>query len=327
MSAIIKKYSLGLSCFLQQNKMPIKFNFLLLPQIHIMDLAGPDQAIHEAIDFGADYEISYVGINQQINTSSGLPFGKVPHFSTIELHKDDFIIIPGSNYSYLRSNEFLKQKDLFKWIQINYQKGVNICSICIGAFVLAESGLLNGKTCTTHFKKTKELQLQYPKLIVSENILFTDHQGIYTSAGIAAVIDLALHIIEKHYNSYFAIKVARELVVYNRRKGYATQQSEMLSFRNHIHAGIHRVQDYIIEQIEKKKNMAELAEMAHMSERNFTRIFKKETGITVNEFITVIRKEMASKLSKNTDLSKIEIANKLGLKSEKQLNRILNKQT
>ncbi len=303
--------------------MVTKFTFLLLSNIHILDLAGPDQAIHEAIDYGADFEIEYCSIDENVSTTSGLPLGRVKHFSKTLLGKGDFLIIPGASFSYLTSAEFLQEKQIFSWINFNYKNGVNICSICVGAFVLAECGLLNGISCTTHFKKTKELQCLYPKIKVVENILFTDQNGIYTSAGIAAGIDLTLHIIEKLKGSYFANKVARELVVYSRRVGSSAQESELLKFRNHIHAGIHKVQDYIIENINKKTNLLELSEIAYMSERNFTRIFKKETSITVNEFITLIRKEKIATLSKNLDLSKIEIANKVGLQSEKQLNRIL----
>jgi transcriptional regulator GlxA family with amidase domain len=303
--------------------MATKFVFLLLPNLHILDLAGPDQAIHEAIDYGADFEVIYCGIDEKIVTTSGLPFGKVQHFSEISLQKEDFLIIPGVDYTFLTSSIFLKQKELFQWINANYKNGVSVCSICIGAFVLAECGLLDGLNCTTHFKKTNELQKRYPKIKVIENILFTDQNGIYTSAGIASGIDLTLHIIEKLKGSHFANKVARELVVYNRRNGNSAQESVLLQFRNHIHSGVHKVQDFIIENISKKTNLLELAEIAYMSERNFTRIFKKETTITVNEFITLIRKEMIVELLKNPDLSKIEIANKVGLQSEKQVSRIL----
>lgn len=305
--------------------MATRFVFLLLPHIHILDLAGPDQAIHEAIDYGADFSIEYCGIDESIVTTSGLPFGKVQHFTKAKLKKGDFLVIPGADFTYLTSPRFLEQKGLFQWIDTNYNKGINICSICIGAFVLAETGLLNGLSCTTHFKKTKELQKHYPKLKVSENILFTDQNGIYTSAGIASGIDLVLHIIEKLKGSYFAYKVARELVVYNRRAGHLAQESEMLKFRNHIHSGVHKVQDFIIENIHRKISMSDLANIANMSERNFTRVFKKETNITVNEFVTIIRKEKSMDLLKNPDLSKREIANKVGLQSEKQLARILNK--
>ncbi|HMT27881.1 MAG TPA: DJ-1/PfpI family protein [Bacteroidia bacterium] len=304
--------------------MATKFVFLILPQMHLLDLAGPDQAIHEAIEYGADFEIEYCSLGKNVVSTAGLPLGKIRHYSKIKFKKNDFLFIPGSNFSYLVSGEFRKNKELFKWIQTNYLKGVNVCSICAGAFVLAESGLLNGLTCTTHFKKTRELQQMYPKLKVMENILYTDQNGIYTSAGIASGIDLTLHIIERLKGSYFAHLVARELVVYNRRNGSSAQESEMLRFRNHIHSGVHKVQDFIIDKIHQKMKLPDLAEMANMSERNFTRIFKKETQVSVNEFVTIIRKEKISELLKNPDLSKIEIANKVGLKSEKQLGRILN---
>ena len=303
--------------------MNTKFVFLLLPEIHILDLAGPDQTLHEAIDFGADFCVEYCGIDKEVNTTSGLPFGKIQHFSDVCLKKGDFLIIPGSDYFYLTSDDFLKQKELFSFIRHQYENDVNICSICIGAFVLAECGLLNGRNCTTHFKKTKELQQRYPLIKVIENILFTDQNGLYTSAGIASGIDLTLYIIEKIKGSHFAHQVARELVVYNRRAGTSSQESEMLSFRNHIHSGIHRVQDFIIANIHNKTKLADLAETANMSERNFTRIFRKETGITVKDFITLIRKEKITELLRNPDLSRVEIAGKVGLESEKQLARII----
>jgi transcriptional regulator GlxA family with amidase domain len=214
-------------------------------------------------------------------------------------------MIPGSAYDFMISSSFVAEKSLFEWIRdFSMIMESNICSICMGAFALAESGLLDGKNCTTHFKKTKALQERFPKIQVIENILFTDQDRIYTSAGIAAGIDLTLHIIEKLKGSHFAHLVARELVVYHRRKGNAAQESEYLTFRNHIHAGIHKVQDYIIDHISQKMYLNDLAEMAHMSERNFTRIFKKETGITVNDFVTLIRKEKAETLLKNPDLSR-----------------------
>ncbi len=303
--------------------MTTKFIFLVLPQVHILDLAGPDQAIHEAIDYEADFEIEYCGIEQEVITTSGLPFGKIKPYTEVEFKTGDFLIIAGSAFSYLTSSEFLNEKKLFQWLNQCYAQGVSVCSICMGAFVLAESGLLDGKSCTTHFKKTKELQERYPKIKVIENILYTDHENLYTSAGIASGIDLTLHIIEKLKGSHFAHLVARELVVYSRRSGNDSQESEFLKYRNHIHAGIHKVQDYIFEHIETKHHLIDLAEIARMSERTFTRNFKKETGITVVDYITIVRKAKANELLKNPNFSMAEVANKVGLKSERQLSRIL----
>lgn len=304
--------------------MKTKFLFLLLPNVHLLDLAGPDQALLEAIEYGADFEIAYCSLHNDVVTTAGLPLGKVTSFSQAEISQGDFLLIPGCRASYLQSDAFKKEIELFDWLRQVHQKGVNMVSICSGAFVLAESGLLNGRNCTTHFKKTADLRLAYPKTNVLENVLFTDQERIFTSAGIASGIDLTLYIIEKLKGSHFAHLVARELVVYKRRNATARQQSELLQFRNHVHTGIHKVQDWIIEHISTKTKLADLAEIANMSERNFTRTFKKETHITVNEYITRIRREKINELLKNPDLSRQNIAFSVGLQSERQLSRILN---
>jgi len=303
--------------------MSTKFVFLILPQLHLLDLAGPDQAIHESIDFGANFTIEYCGINEAISTSAGLGISKQKHYSEIKIKEGDFLIIPGAKVKYLLSKEFKKNTDLFNWINDCYKSKVNLVSICAGAFVLGYSGILNDINCTTHFQLTKQLQALFPDANVKENILFVEHNSIYTSAGIASGIDLTLYIIEKLTTDYFAHKVARELVIYNRREGESFQNNVFLQFRNHIHSGIHKAQDYIIENIHLTANLSELAEIAAMSERNFTRLFKQETGCTVNEYRTIIRVDKIKSLVKNPNLSRSQIANQVGLKSEKQLERIL----
>ena len=303
--------------------MPVKFIFLVLPHVHLMDLAGPDQVIYGAIEYGADFSIDYCSVEESLNTSAGLPIGKLKHFSEVSLYKGDFLVIPGAETDYLLSNHFTEKKDLFTWLNKQYSNCVNICSICTGAFALASSGLLDGIPSTTHFSKTKHLQKQYPALKVNENVLFTQYKGIYTSAGITSGIDMFLHIVEELKGDYFAHLIARELVVYNRRTASHNQQSELLSFRNHIHAGIHNVQDWLHNNLHKKTNLFDLAETANMSARNFTRIFKKETGITVNEYITLLRKNKIKELIKNPDISREQIAGKCGLKSVRQLSRIM----
>lgn len=303
-----------------------KFIFLVLPHVHLMDLAGPDQAILEAIDYGANFEICYCGIHEQPVSSAGLKIEKPIHFLKMKICKGDFIVIPGSSVDYYLSEAFKQQADLLLWLREAYsQHGASLMSICAGAFLLAQTGVLDGLECTTHFKRTKQLQALYPKLKVKENVLFVEQNNIYTSAGIASGIDLTLHIIEKLTDSYFAHKVARELVIYIRRDGNSKQESVYLQYRNHVHAGIHKTQDYVIENLNQPFSLFDLADMANMSYRNYSRIFKKEVGITVLEYIQLVRKEKAHSLLKNPDLSRKQIANSLGLKSEKQLIRILQK--
>ncbi len=302
-----------------------KFIFVVLPEVHLLDLAGPDQVISEAIDMGANFKIEYAGIKNDINTSAGLGINRLNHFSKVKLRPGDFIILPGSRVKYILSGSFKKNTALFNWLTEAYQKKVNLVSICVGAFTLAETGLLNGLTCTTHFQLTKKLREKYPMVKVKENVLYVHENNIYTSAGIASGIDLMLHILEQLTDSYFAHKIARELVVYNRRDGIADQITVYFNYRNHMHSGIHNVQNHIIENISQKNHLGQLAGIANMSERNFTRIFKKETGLSVNEYITKVRSEKIKELKLNPGFSKKQIAFKVGLTSEKQVERLSKK--
>lgn len=304
--------------------MPVKFIFLIFPEVHLLDLAGPDQVISEAIDFGADFEIEYCGIDPDIQTSAGLGITGLKHFSAISFREGDYIIVPGSRVKYILSQVFKTNRDVFNWLLAAHQQKVNLVSICVGVFVFAEAGLLKGRNCTTHFQLTRELQERYPDILVQENTLFVSGSGIHTSAGIASGVDLMLYLLEKQTDPFFAHKVARELVVYNRRDGIEGQINPVFQYRNHIHSGIHKVQDHIITHLSQKLQLNQLATVAHMSERSFTRIFKKEIGITVNEYITIIRVEKIKELLKNPELSKKQIANQVGLKSERQLDRLLS---
>lgn len=301
----------------------LRFIFLVLPETHLLDLAGPDQVLSEAIDLGADFKMEYCGIEPDIQTSAGLGIHRLKHFSEVQVQPGDYLIVPGSRVKYILSAEFRAHTDLFQWLKTAHQTGAQLVSICVGAFVLAEAGLLNGLPCTTHFQLTQQLQARFPRTQVRENVLFVSAGNIHSSAGIASGIDLMLHILEQVTDSYFAHKVARELVAYNRRNGATEQVSAYFNFRNHIHQGIHKVQDYVVEHLAEKFRLDTLADLAGMSERNFTRIFKKETGITVNEFLTKIRIEKIKELSQSPDLSKAQIARQVGLGSVKQVDRLL----
>lgn len=304
--------------------MPVKFIFLISPRTHILDLAGPDQVLNEAIFYKAPFELEYCSFApEEAGTASGLRFAGLKHYSETNPKKGDYIFIPGMDVEVIAGLHSDTMKDLFLWLSTSYAKGANLCSVCTGAFMLAAGGLLDGRTCTTHWKYTQKLQARYPRLKVQENVLFTEKDGIFTSAGIASGVDLALHIVEKEMGPHFANKVAREIVVYIRRDGGQAQESIYLRYRNHIHAGVHAVQDWLAEHQDRKITLPELAGLAHMSTRNFTRIFKKETGITIGDYIALLRKEKITELLKKPDFSRSQVARQVGLKSERQLSRLL----
>lgn len=304
--------------------MTTKFVFLISPKTHFLDLAGPDQVLFEAIFFKAPFEMEYCSFApEEAGVASGLRFSNLKHYTEVTLQKGDYIFIPGMDMALLAGAHSLMMKNLFYWLSEQYAKGVNICSVCTGAFLLAASGLLNGKPCTTHWKYTHKLQRLFPRLKVQENVLFTEKDGVFTSAGVASGIDLALHVVEREMGPYFANKVAREIVLYIRRDGHESQQSVFLSHRNHIHAGVHKVQDWLVENLDKKPSLPQLAELANMSTRNFTRVFKKETAITIGDYIGLLRQEKIKEMLKQPDLSRPQMARQLGLRSERQLSRLI----
>lgn len=302
--------------------------FVILPQVHILDLAGPLQVFYEAKnDYEQPFNIRQVGLADEATMAQGLMLANLSHYTTLDLKAGDYLMIAGVHQNCFTSDIYQEQAPLFfEWLRQQNAKGIRLCSICSGAFVLGQAGLLDGKKCTTHWKVSEQLQDHFPAAKVASDCLYIKDQQIYTSAGIASGIDLALSILEEERGALLAAKVAREIVVYLRRNGFEQQQSIYLDYRTHLYEGVHRVQDWLIQHPEKKNKLEDLAEMAHMSSRNLTRLFRKATGITVNEFTTRVRVELAKKLLKNPDLTIEAIAAKCGFRDARQLRRLWNKQ-
>jgi transcriptional regulator GlxA family with amidase domain len=301
-----------------------KFLFLISPKTHFLDLAGPDQVIFESIFFEAPFEIIYCCYMKDTKTASGLTFTNLQNYSKVQLKDGDFIFVPGMDIQNFDDMDSTIKSNLLKWLNKSYQNGVSICSVCTGAFILGEAGLLNDKNSTTHWKYTSKLQERFPTAKIQNNVLYTDDNNIYTSAGIASGIDLALYIVEKIMGGYFSFKVAREIVVFNRREGNHVQQNDVMSYRNHIHNGVHEVQEWIYNNIHKKTSIETLANIASMSTRNFTRIFKQETTLTINQYINKVRLDKATEHLQNPNLTRLQIAKKVGLTSERQLGRLIS---
>ncbi|GAB3769121.1 helix-turn-helix domain-containing protein [Spirosoma horti] len=299
--------------------------FVVPPCVHVLDLTGPVQVFYEAAEYGAPYRLTYCSLGKPVTSSAGLNFGSIPSFADMETQPGDFIFLPGMDMTYLRSNEFKQETAFFDWLRQQHQKGVHLCSVCTGAFLLAQAGLLDGRKCTTHWKRIEELQATYPRLLVQHDRLFIKDAGIYTSAGITAGIDLALAIVEEHQGPLFATKIARELVVYFRRGEGHSQKSVYLDYRNHMNVAIHRMQDWLIANLETNASLEELADIVGMSTRNLTRTFRKETGTTINAYTTLLRLELAHTLLHNPVMTMDAIAAKCGFRDARQLRRIWKK--
>ncbi|NJB69615.1 transcriptional regulator GlxA family with amidase domain [Saonia flava] len=286
----------------------------------MLDISGILQVFQESSLFGIHYEFQYLSSKSNIITSSGITINNLKSHREFNPSEDDIICVPGGAETNLDQNEFAS---FFKWLRNASSRGVRICSICSGAFILAQSGLLNGRFCTTHWSLADKLQIQFPKLHVKKSILFTKDGNIYTSAGLTTGIDLALFMLEELHGSEVTAKVARELVVYVRRDGEDKQLSIFLQYRSHQHQKVHAVQDWIIQNIQQKTNLETLAEHFYSSPRNLSRIFKSVTGITITAYRNKVRVEKATNLIKNSDFKMDHIAQLCGYTNARQLRDLL----
>ena len=298
--------------------------FYIPKQISLLDLSGVVEVFQEATHLGFDYELKFVSSQTSMKSNSGLELSSLIPFTKTAPQKEDIIIISGFSTQQI---DKLSEDDLFfNWLHNANEKQTTICSICTGAFLLAKSGILDHKECTTHWKLIEKFRKDFPLLKPQKNTLFTKSENIYTSAGIVTGIDLALFLIEERHGKENATKIAKELVVYKRRNGTDEQESVYLQNRNHRDEKIHTIQDWIIYNLEKTSTIDFLADLVYVSPRNLTRIFKKETGITIAEYRTKLRIEKAKSLLANSDYKIEHIAHLCGYKTSKQLRMVLHEQ-
>jgi transcriptional regulator GlxA family with amidase domain len=295
--------------------------FYIPKQVTLLDLSGVVEVFQEAIGLGFQYELQFISSTSSVVSSSGLELVALTHFSKTKPKENDLVFISGSSTHQIDLNA--EDALFFEWLQQLNANQTTICSICSGAFLLAKAGLLDHKECTTHWKLVDKLKKDFPLAKTQNNTLFTQSGTIYTSAGIITGIDLALHIIEQRHGKETAATIAKELVVYKRRHGNDEQESVYLQNRNHCDEKIHIIQDWIISNLEKTSTIDFLAELIHIGPRNLTRIFKKQTGITIVEYRTKLRIEKAKSLLLNSDYKIEHIAHLCGYKTSKQLRVIL----
>jgi transcriptional regulator GlxA family with amidase domain len=301
-----------------------KIIFFVPPGVHMLDMSGPTQAFLAAGQLLSGYPIEYCSFREDIEDSTGLHMGRLRLYDRVEAAVGDSIFLPGFSSRLLRAYPDREAwEGVYAWLREKADAGVRICSICTGAFILARAGLLDGRACTTHWSMVPLLRQLFPAIDVREDILYIQDGNIYTSAGISSGIDLALHLLEVAHGPLLAHKVARELVVYIRRSDRHSQESVYLNFRNHLHRSVHQLQDWLIDHLDHKVTIDDMAAMVNMSARNLTRTFKLQTGISINHYITLLRLELAGTLRYSPGITMREIASRCGFANERQLQRIL----
>jgi transcriptional regulator GlxA family with amidase domain len=278
----------------------VKAVFIIPPKVHLLDITGPAQIFHEAALNNAPVELVFSTIfagETGSVSSSMLSFNKLIPFDELVLNSGDLVFVPGIDSSLFYDRAFMDSSRPFQyWLNAQHKNGVIACSVCTGAFFLAECGLLDDRECTTHWEFTDRLKLRYPKVKLQTNRLFVEEDHIYTSAGVTSGIDLALYLVERLWGAHFAAQIAKEAVIYFRRTLDDPQLSVFTQYRNHLDHRIHKVQDLLTQSLDHKFTIDELAAKVNMSARNLTRLFKKTTQISIGRYLDQLRAEHAEKL-------------------------------
>ena len=183
-----------------------------------------------------------------------------------------------------------------------------VTSVCSGAFLLAAAGLLDGRRATTHWADCELLATDYPLIAVQPDAIYVQDKNVWTSAGVTAGIDLALALVADDDGRRAAVEVARQLVVYLRRSGGQAQFSAVLAAQSGDHEPVRDVLAWLTENLVQDLSVPALAVRANLSERQFSRLFKAEVGITPAEHVEAVRMEAACRLLETTSKSIEQIA-------------------
>lgn len=303
--------------------------FLLRESALTLDLIGPAEVLRYANAFAEKsgrapyFDLHFISAFKQVATSIGLTmsgFEALPE----RLPDDAMLVLSGCVG---KDDDFLNPVDqqTVQWLQQHCRPEHRLVCICTGALLAAYAGLLGKRKCTTHHSHINELRRFAPEADVLENRIFVEDGPVYTSAGVTAGIDLALHIVAQTAGHACSASVARSLVVYLRRTGSDPQLSPWLTARNHLHPAVHRVQNAVIKDPAQDWNVAQLADIACTSERHLTRLFREHTGDSLIDYIQRIRIALARDLLSQSPFDMERVAEKSGFHSSRQLRRVWKK--
>mgnify|MGYP002777096035 CR=1 FL=1 len=237
------------------------------------------------------FNIELVGISKEVGFHNDL-FCARPQKLIEEVSHTNLIIIPSLNHNYKQAIN--GNKPLIGWIEEQYRNGAEVASVCTGAFLLASTGLLNGKICSTHWAFEKTLKELFPEINVQTDRLITDENGIYTNGGAYSFLNLILYLVEKYFNRQTAIFCSKVFQIEIDRYS----QSEFIIFKgqkNHDDKLILNAQIFIENHIQEKVNVEALSTKLAISRRNFDRRFIKATGNTPSEYAQRVKIELAKK--------------------------------
>ena len=269
------------------------------------------------------FSIQLAGISEQVDFNQGL-FTVKPHTFISDISRTDLIIIPSLNHNYnlaLEGNELL-----IEWIEKQYKIGAEIATICTGAFMLAATGLLDGKSCSTHWSVTENFRMIFPKVNLQIDRLITDEKGIYTNGGAYSFLNLMLYLVEKYYDRQTAIYCSKVFQIEIDRN----TQSEFSIFsgqKKHDDEMVLHAQEYIEKNLDQKISIEDLSSNFNVGRRNFDRRFIKATGNTPIEYAQRLKIESAKKAFETNRKTINEVMFEVGYSDVKAFREVFRKIT
>ena len=269
------------------------------------------------------FNIQLAGISEHVEFNAGL-FTVKPHTHISAIATTDLIIIPSLNHNYKTA---LKGNDaLINWIHKQYKNGAEIASICTGTFMLAASGLLDGKVCSTHWSVAENFRAMFPKINLQTDKLITDENGIYTNGGAYSFLNLLIYLIEKYYDRQTAIycsKVFQIEIDRNTQSGFSIFSGQ----KQHDDDVIQKAQVYIEANVEEKITIDNLSSKFNVGRRNFDRRFIKATGNTPIEYSQRVKIESAKKALETSRKTINEVMYEVGYADVKAFREVFRKYT
>lgn len=237
------------------------------------------------------FNVQLVGLTAVVKLNNGL-FCVHPHATIDKVHQTDLVVIPalsGNMAESIRINQAY-----IPWIIEQHKQGAEVASLCVGSFLLAATGLVNGKKCSTHWLFAHQFRQLFPEVELVDGCIVTEEQGVYSSGGASSYWNLLLHLVEKYTSREMAIMAAKFFALEINRQS----QAAFMIFngqKEHDDEAIRMVQHFIEQTYPNRLSVDELAEKASMGRRSFERRFKRATGNTVIEYMQRVRIEAAKR--------------------------------
>ncbi|MEM9470882.1 MAG: GlxA family transcriptional regulator [Pseudomonadota bacterium] len=297
--------------------------FVVYPGVTLLDVTGPLQAFSSANNTGAAtgqpaYDVIVAAPDGgPVATDCGVDLGAVTLDQAAQ-HPIDTLIVAGGNGVF----DALEQNALVAWIKSQSTRCRRIASTCMGSFLIAAAGLLDGQSVTTHWRQVEELQRRFPNVEVKRDPLFVRNGNMWSSAGVTAGIDLALAMIEEDLGHDVAMQVAQALVVFFKRPGGQSQFSDVLNMQAAESEGqFADLHAWIAGHLQSDLSVAKMAERLAMSPRNFSRRYKQKIGCTPAKTVEMMRVDAAKRALTKTSLPLARIAFNSGFSDEQRMRR------